>query len=96
MDPSPLTRPLPASPKTVADVMASPPVLAQQTETLAIAAARMQEHAVGSVVVLQGRRLTGILTERDLVRAGADGVDPSTAAVAQWMTAEPDTVAPDV
>ena len=96
MHPDPLSRPLPASAKTVADVMASPPVVAQVSETVAAAAARMQEHGVGSVIVLAGRRLSGILTERDLVRAGAAGVDPTSAMVGQWMTEDPDTVGLEV
>lgn len=91
-----LRRPLPASPKTVADLMTSPPVSATPRESLALAARRMTEHGVGSVLVLDGGRLVGILTERDLVRAGAAGADPSTAAVSDWMTAEPDSVRPDV
>jgi citrate synthase len=92
----PLSRPLPASPKTVADIMAAPPVTSQPGEALAAAAARMQEHGVGSVVVVSGKRVVGILTERDLVRAGAGGADPSTDTVERWMTPNPDTVAPDV
>jgi citrate synthase len=91
-----LHRPLPPSPKTVADLMTSPPVAAEATESLAVAAGRMSDHGVGSVLVLDGDRLVGILTERDLVRAGAAGADPSSASVGEWMTADPDSVAPDV
>jgi citrate synthase len=91
-----LHRPLPPSPKTVADLMTSPPVSAESDESLAAAASRMSDHGVGSVLVLAGSRLAGILTERDLVRAGAAGADPSTATVGDWMTADPDSVGPDV
>jgi len=91
-----LHRPLPPSPKTVADLMTSPPVSAGPEESLATAAKSMRDHGVGSVLVLDQTRLVGILTERDLVRAGAAGSDPSRATVADWMTADPDSVAPDV
>ncbi len=91
-----LRRPLPASPKTVADLMTSPPVSATAAETLEQASARMAEHGVGSVLVLDGRRLVGILTERDLVRATAMGADPASTKVSDWMTADPDSVEPDV
>ena len=76
--------------------MASPPVTAQPRESLAAASARMHAHGVGSVVVVRGDALVGILTERDLVRAGAAGADPEVDTVAAWMTPDPDTVGPDV
>ena len=42
-------------------------------ESVADAAARMNERAVGSVVVVDGDRPIGILTERDMVRLAASG-----------------------
>ena len=53
-----------------------PPVTAVPSETLAEASARMQERKVGSVVVVDGKRAIGILTERDLVRDSAQCADP--------------------
>jgi len=91
-----LRRRLPASAKTVADLMTSPPVGAAPSESLELAAGRMSEHGVGSVLVLDGGLLVGILTERDLVRAGAAGADPATSQVRDWMTVDPDSVRPDV
>ena len=87
-----------AAPKqrTVGDVMSAPPVTATSSETVAAAAARMQEKRVGSVVVVDGLRAIGIMTERDLVRFGASGADASMAKVSEWMTEDPDTVSPDV
>jgi citrate synthase len=83
--------------RTVADIMSTPPVTARPTEVLAEVAVRMQERRVGSVVVVDGSdRPIGILTERDLVRIAAAGADPSTAKVSEWMTPDPDCVAPDV
>src|SRR5579875_2605611 len=85
-----------SSARTVSGLMTSPPVTATPDETLAVAARRMAEHRVGSVVVLREGRLAGILTERDLLRAEADAADPASTTVAQYMTAEPDCVHPDV
>jgi citrate synthase len=82
--------------RTVADLMTSPAVTAGPDATLREAAARMAEHHVGSVVVTEGGHLTGILTERDLLRAAADGADPGRAQVSGYMTREPDRVGPDV
>jgi CBS domain-containing protein len=50
---------------------------------------------VGSVGVVEGRRLTGIITERDVLRAAAEGVDPATEIVRDWMTADPDVFSPE-
>jgi len=50
----------------------------------------------GSVVVVLGRMLLGILTERDVLRAAAEVPDLSTVSVEQWMTPDPDTAEPDL
>ena len=39
--------------------------------------------------------MVGILTERDLVKATADGAHPTDATVDQWMTHDPVTMPPD-
>ncbi len=58
-------------------------------DTLGEAAERMTEAGVGSAVVLDGGRLIGILTERDVLRAVAGRVHSSDARVREWMTADP-------
>src|SRR5947208_943603 len=82
--------------RSVSDIMSSPAVTAEPSETVAEAASRMEDRKVGSVVVVDGNRPVGILTERDLVRVGAAGVDTAIAKVSEWMTESPDTVGPDV
>jgi CBS domain-containing protein len=57
-------------------------------------AQRMAERNVGAVLVLEGGRLSGIMTERDLMRALARGLRDD-AVVGECMTADPDTIAPD-
>lgn len=64
--------------------------------TLVEAAKAIIDAGVGSLGVVDGRRLVGILTERDLVRAIADGADPFEEVVDDWMSDAPDTFAPDV
>ena len=61
---------------------------------LAEAARRMTDRGVGAVVVFDGDRLAGILTERDLLKALATGYRDDTS-VSQWMTRNPDTVDAD-
>ena len=59
------------------------------------AAAGMVKANVGSVVVMQGSFLAGILTERDVLRAAASGEDLSASSVAGWMTPDPQSATPD-
>ena len=58
-------------------------------DTLGEAAERMTDEGVGSAVVLDGGRLIGILTERDVLRAVAGRVHSSDARVRDWMTEDP-------
>ena len=60
---------------------------------LAEVAARMVEREVGAVLVLDGERLAGILTERDVLRAVARGIRDD-AVVRDWMTTDPETIEP--
>ena len=64
--------------------------------TLVEAAERMNDISVGSLAVTVDRSLEGIFTERDVLRAVAEGADVDTATVGEWMTAYPDSVYPDM
>jgi CBS domain-containing protein len=66
------------------------------TTPVAQAAALMVEANVGSAVVMQGRFLAGILTERDVLRAAASGQDLSASLVSAWMAADPHAASPDM
>jgi citrate synthase len=80
----------------ISEIMSHPVVTARPSERVADAASRMREQSVGSVVVVDGDRAVGILTERDLVRLASAGADASADTVADWMTADPDCVAPEL
>jgi citrate synthase len=82
--------------RTVSEVMSTEPVTAVPSETIAEAAGRMSDRRVGSVVVVDGDRPIGILTERDLVRFGASGANSDGTKVSEWMTEDPNCVGPDV
>ena len=64
--------------------------------TLSDAAESMADQGVDYVIVIDNRELVGILTERDLVLAVADGADLGAALVEEWMSEAPDTFKPDV
>jgi CBS domain-containing protein len=65
------------------------------TTKLADVARDMRAHDSDSVAVIDDARLVGIITERDLVRAIADGLDPTQASAAMVMTSDPATVSLD-
>jgi CBS domain-containing protein len=63
--------------------------------TLRDAARLMHKHRVGSAVVQDGELLAGIITERDVLRAVANGVDADTDAVGEHMSPDVVTAGPD-
>jgi CBS domain-containing protein len=78
----------------VSAVMSGRLLVATPTDTLADAAHRMADRRVGAILVVEGDHLAGILTERDVLRAVARGIDEGTTA-ADWMTRDPETLEPD-
>jgi CBS domain-containing protein len=46
----------------------------------------MRSNGISSVVVLDGKKLQGIVTERDIVNLVAEGGDPNTTTVERGMT----------
>jgi CBS domain-containing protein len=74
---------------TIADIMTRSIATVRRDETLQAAAARMQEMDVGSLPVLDGRAVAGIITDRDIaVRGVATGMIPQESLVSDVMTAE--------
>jgi CBS domain-containing protein len=71
-------------------------VAAPADATVADAARLMQRHRVGALLVVDGKRLTGIFTERDaLFRVIAEGRDPQATLIGEVMTRDPQAIAPD-
>jgi CBS domain-containing protein len=62
--------------------------------SLSEVAERMCDKDVGAVLVMEGERLVGILTERDVLRAVSQKAS-ETSTVRDWMTPNPETVDPD-
>jgi CBS domain-containing protein len=73
--------------RRVQDVMVEQVLTVDNTATLAEAAQLMREGNVGVLPVMMGGRVTGLLTDRDIVvRAVAGGADPRTARVSEYAT----------
>jgi CBS domain-containing protein len=75
----------------VADVMSRKLLTVEPTTDLSEAAAKMNDRSVGAALVLTGDHVSGILTERDVLRAVATGPVEGTH-VAAWMTRDPETI----
>jgi len=80
----------------VADVMTEASISESPTDTLRAAAALMWREQTGSLVVLDGHALVGIITERDILKATAQDVDVDALTVGEAMTAEVVTTTAEV
>ena len=78
---------------TVRDVMTAEPIVLQRDQSIADAARAMRDNAVGSVLVVDGDKLCGLVTDRDIVvRALAESAPPGSPVGA---VCSPDLVAVD-
>ncbi|NUO79846.1 CBS domain-containing protein [candidate division KSB1 bacterium] len=67
-----------------------PPVVVSPHDTVKAAVEKMCEVGVGAVAVVQGEKLLGIFTERDLMRRVVrPGFSPQQTLVSEVMTPEP-------
>lgn len=70
----------------VGDIMHADVKTASTEDSFADVAKVMRANGISSVVVLEGTRLAGIVTERDIVNLVAAGGDPHTTTVEHGMT----------
>jgi CBS domain-containing protein len=82
--------------KSIRDVMSSNPCAIDADKPVAHAAKMMKDEDVGLAPVVEGDRLVGTLTDRDIVlRVVAEGKDPQTVAVREVASTDPVTVDPE-
>jgi CBS domain-containing protein len=80
----------------ISELMTPNPVTVTAGDTLQRAAQVMDELNVGVLPVCENGRLTGVLTDRDIVvRSTSVGQDPCTTRIETVMTAEPRSLRPD-
>jgi CBS domain-containing protein len=81
---------------TVKDVMTDSLETVEPSDSAADAAKKMASADAGAVVVVDGDELKGILTDRDIVvKAVAEGKDPSDVKVEEICSSDTTTVEPD-
>ncbi len=78
----------------VSEIMTNAAVLDQSDDTLAEAARKMWKQQTGSLLVMEGDDLVGIITERDVLKAVATGVKLEETRIAEVMTKDVVTVGP--
>lgn len=61
-------------------------------DTLAEAASKMWQQQTGSLLVMEGDSLIGIVTERDVLQLVGEGQDPKASSLRDVMTGNPVTV----
>ncbi|MDG2907221.1 MAG: CBS domain-containing protein [Acidimicrobiales bacterium] len=77
------------------EVMSPNVATVESDASVADAAKVMVKGGFGSVIIMHGKMLVGILTERDVLRAAAEETDLSAASIEDWMTPDPETAEPE-
>lgn len=81
---------------TIREIMRTDVLEVEMAATLQEAAQSMRERKISSLVVTEQDRLVGIMTERDIVSAVADGADSEVAHVRDYMTSGPISAQADI
>ena len=81
--------------RTIEQYMTKDPICIERHEQLVSAHRLMRKHGIRHLPVLNGERLVGLVSERDLhLLETLRSVNPSTEPVSEAMTEHPYTVAP--
>jgi CBS domain-containing protein len=78
----------------ISEIMTEAAVTDSADDTLSEACARMRESQTGSLLVMDGQRLIGIVTERDVLKTVAQGLDPKVTPLKDVMTTDIITIGP--
>jgi CBS domain-containing protein len=82
--------------RKVRDIMSAAPACMAATESVSAAARAMKERGIGTVLVVSGGRLGGLVTDRDItIRVLAENRDPLTTRLGDICTGELALLSPD-
>lgn len=79
----------------VSEVMTNASVTDSPGDSLKDAAGRMWSQQTGSLLIMDGEKLVGIVTERDIMKAVARGLDLAAVSVSEVMTRDVLTITAD-
>lgn len=82
----------PATSTTVRELMSKSTLCGDPRQSLVEAAAQMRAQRTSALAVLDGQTIVGIVTERDFMRAIADGREPAATHISEYMTHSPVTI----
>jgi CBS domain-containing protein len=81
--------------KTIREAMTSNPCSIDATQTVAYAARMMRDEDVGVAPIVEGDKLVGVLTDRDIaIRVVAEGRDPQSTTVTEVASKDIVTIDP--
>ncbi len=80
----------------VRDIMIRNVITAKPTTSLRDVARLMFKNRIGSVIVVNGNRVAGVLTESDFIRLAARGIDMKEAVANDFMTRNVVTCDPSI
>lgn len=72
----------------ISDVYRPQLLTCQATDRLPAVAQKMAAEQVGALAVVDGTRVVGIISERDVTRAVADETDPRTVTASQYASTQ--------
>jgi CBS domain-containing protein len=78
----------------ISEIMTQAAVTDSSDDTLTEACDKMRHNQTSSILIMDGERLVGIVTERDVVKAVARGLDPKQTTVKDLMTTDLVTIGP--
>jgi CBS domain-containing protein len=79
-------------PKTIKDIMTTDCVTAGTSDTIYEVAVKMKEQDIGFIPVVDGKKLIGVVTDRDLVLRGYAEKHSGSTSIAEMLTGEIKTV----
>jgi CBS domain-containing protein len=82
--------------RKVREIMSAAPVCMAASESVSAAAKAMKERGIGTVLVLSGGRLAGLVTDRDIaIRVLAENREPLTTRLGDICSSELTVLSPD-
>jgi CBS domain-containing protein len=82
--------------RKVQEIMSAAPVCMAASESVSAAAKAMKDRGIGTVLVLSGGRLAGLVTDRDIaIRVLAENRDPLTTRLGDICSTELAVLSPD-
>jgi CBS domain-containing protein len=81
--------------QSISDIMAKDLATLESGSNISDAARLMRDNDTGAIIVTDGGRLSGLLTDRDIaVRAVAEGLDPNSTTAGEICTSDTITLEP--